>query len=109
MKKEMLEEIFSRKCCRDLDSSKEVSKEELELIMRVGTGSYSLYYAKQGYNIHALEYVKENLDVLKANIEEGLNISPVLGDARNLSMYEDKLWNNIKEYIPKDMLEMLGE
>jgi len=63
------------------------------LELGVGTGAYSLYYARQGYNIHALEYVKENLDVLKSNIEEGMNITPVLGDARDLSMYEDNTFD----------------
>ena len=31
-----------------------------------GTGKYSLYYAKQGYQVNSIEYVKHNLDVLKS-------------------------------------------
>lgn len=54
-----------------------------------GTGAYSLSYAKQGYEIHALEYVKENLDFLKSKLESDMDIHPVLGDGRDLSMYED--------------------
>lgn len=34
--KNELEEIFSRTCCREFDSYKKVSQEELELIMRAG-------------------------------------------------------------------------
>lgn len=63
------------------------------LELGAGTGAYSLYYAKQGYEIHALEYVKNNLDILKSKIEEDMKITPVLGDARDLSMYSDNLFD----------------
>lgn len=58
-----------------------------------GTGAYSLYYAQQGYEVHALEYVKENLDILKSKVKGDMNITPVLGDARDLHMYSDNTFD----------------
>jgi ubiquinone/menaquinone biosynthesis C-methylase UbiE len=63
------------------------------LELGAGTGAYSLYYAQQGYEVHALEYVKKNLDILKSKIKENMNITPVLGDARDLSMYLDNTFD----------------
>lgn len=36
MKDKELKEKFLRKCCREFDSSKEISKDNLELIMKAG-------------------------------------------------------------------------
>lgn len=63
------------------------------LELGAGTGAYSLYYAQKGYEVHALEYVRENLDILKSKIKKDMNIIPLLGDARNLSMYSDNTFD----------------
>lgn len=54
-----------------------------------GTGRYSLYYAKQGYDVTAIEYVRHNLDVLQSNVTEGMAIRAEQGDAVNLSRFAD--------------------
>ena len=54
-----------------------------------GTGRYSLYFANNGYKVNALEYVKYNLDILKSKITDNMNINAELGDALDLSRYED--------------------
>lgn len=54
-----------------------------------GTGKYSLHYAKQGYQVNAIEYVEHNLDVLKSKITEDMNIIAEQGDAIDLSRFED--------------------
>lgn len=41
MKDKQLKEIFLRKCCREFDSSKEISKDDLEIIMKAGQSAPS--------------------------------------------------------------------
>jgi nitroreductase len=41
MKDKELKEIFVRKCCREFDTSKEISKDDLELIMKAGQSAPS--------------------------------------------------------------------
>ena len=55
-----------------------------------GTGKYSLYYAKQGYKVNAIEYVEHNLDILKSKITDDMDIVAEQGDAVDLSRFEDE-------------------
>lgn len=75
------------------------------LELGAGTGAYSLLYASKGYEVDALEYIKENLDILKSKITKGMNINPVLGDARDLSMYKDKTFDMVLNLGPLYHLE----
>lgn len=54
-----------------------------------GTGRYSLYYAKRGYDVTAIEYVRHNLDVLKSNVTDTMRIQAEQGDAVDLSRFAD--------------------
>lgn len=54
-----------------------------------GTGRYSLYYAKNGYDVTSVEYVQHNLDVLQSKIEPGMKIEAMQGDAVDLSRFAD--------------------
>lgn len=54
-----------------------------------GTGAYSLYYAKKGYQVDALELVQANVDIMNSKINDELNITVHQGNALNLSMYND--------------------
>ncbi len=63
------------------------------LELGAGTGVYSLYYAKQGYEVDALEPVEKNLNILKSKIAYDMHVNPVLGDARDLSIYTDNTFN----------------
>jgi len=65
------------------------------LELGAGTGAYSLYYAKQGYQVDALEPVEKNLNILKSKIEKGMNINPVLGNALDLSIYEKNTFDMV--------------
>ena len=58
-----------------------------------GTGAYSLFYANKGYQVDALELVQSNIDVLKSNIKENMNIKAIQGNAIDLSMYEDNTFD----------------
>jgi ubiquinone/menaquinone biosynthesis C-methylase UbiE len=75
------------------------------LELGAGTGVYSLLYASKGYEIDALEYIKENLDILKSKITKDMNINPVLGDARDLSIYEDNTFDMVLNLGPLYHLE----
>lgn len=54
-----------------------------------GTGRYSLYYARRGYDVTAIEYVRHNLDVLKSNVTDTMRIKAEQGDAVDLSRFTD--------------------
>ncbi len=58
-----------------------------------GTGAYSLFYANKGYQVDALELVQANVDILKSNIKENMNINAIQGNALDLSMYEDNTFD----------------
>ena len=71
-------------------------------ILEVGaaTGAYSLYYAEKGYEIDALDPFEPSLEILKSKITKDMNINPVLGDALNLSMYEDNTFDMVLNLGP---------
>lgn len=61
-----------------------LKQEDKILEVGAGTGKYSIHYAKKGYDVTALEFVKHNLEILKSKITNDMKIKPVLGDAINL-------------------------
>ena len=52
---------------------KYLKKNDKILEVGAGTGAYSLYYAKQGYDVTAIELVEENIEKLKQGITEKMN------------------------------------
>ena len=54
-----------------------------------GTGRYSIYYAKKGYKVEALELIKSNIKEFKKHIDSSMDIKITEGNALNLSMYKD--------------------
>ena len=52
-----------------------------------GTGAYSLYYAKKGYDVTSIEFVQSNLDKLKEGITPNMKIKAEQGDAIDLSRF----------------------
>lgn len=54
-----------------------------------GTGAYSIHYAKKGYSVKAVEPVRKNLDTLVTKINSNMKIQTYLGNALDLSKYED--------------------
>ena len=84
------------------------------LELGAGTGAYSLYYAKQGYQVDALEPVEKNLNILKSKIEKGMNINPVLGNALDLSIYEKDTFDMVlclgpMYHLDGEKRDILGE
>lgn len=70
--------------------NKYLRKNDKILEVGAGTGRYSIYYAEQGYNVTAIEYVKHNLDILKSKIKANMNIKTEQGDAIDLSRFKDE-------------------
>lgn len=58
-----------------------------------GTGRYTLYYAKKGFDVSAVELIESNLDKLKSKLEEGMRINAVQGNAMDLSMFADNTFD----------------
>lgn len=55
-----------------------------------GTGAYSVPLGEQGYDVTAVEYVKSNLQKLRAKRK---NIKTFLGDAKKLDMFADNTFD----------------
>lgn len=55
-----------------------------------GTGRYSIYLAKKGYDISALELSNRNLEVLKSKITDDMIIKASKGNALDLSAYQEE-------------------
>ncbi len=58
-----------------------------------GTGRYSLYYAKKGYEVEAVELTKSNIKEFEKNIDTNMKIAIHEGNALDLSMYEDNTFD----------------
>ncbi len=58
-----------------------------------GTGIYSLYYAKKGYKIDAIELTNSNIKEFKKNIKKEMNIDVEKGNALDLSKYRDNTFD----------------
>ncbi|XMB86046.1 class I SAM-dependent methyltransferase [Mycoplasmatota bacterium WC44] len=58
-----------------------------------GTGRYSLHFARQGYQINAIELVQHNIDVFKSKILSTDSINLIKGNALDLSVYDDNTFD----------------
>lgn len=54
-----------------------------------GAGEYSLYFARKGYRVSALELADDNIAAFRARLTEHDSIDLVQGNALDLSRYED--------------------
>ena len=63
------------------------------LELGAGTGKYSLYYAKQGYDLTAVELVEDNLKKLRKGIDDGMKIVAKQGDAIDFSDFQDDVFD----------------
>ena len=58
-----------------------------------GTGTYSLYYAGDGFRVDAVELVQSNIDVMKSKITTDMDINVIQGNALDLSIYPDNTFD----------------
>ena len=54
-----------------------------------GTGRYSVTLAKQGHRVTAVELIPRNLEILKSKLDGTERITPILGNALDLSVLPD--------------------
>ncbi len=58
-----------------------------------GTGRYSHYFARNGYEVDAVELVEHNIEVFRANTEAGERVTITQGDALNLAHIPDESYD----------------
>ena len=72
---------------------KYLKKKDRILEIGAGTGIYSLYYAKKGYKIDAIELTNSNIEEFKKNIKKEMDIKLNKGNALDLSRYKDNTFD----------------
>lgn len=72
---------------------KYLKKKDKILEVGAGPGAYSLYYAKRGYDVTAVELVEKNIEKLKQGIEKNMNIKVHQGNAVDLSLFADETFD----------------
>ena len=63
------------------------------LELGAGTGIYSLYYAKKGFQVDSIELIQNNINILKSKITPNMKINAIQGNALDLSMYKDNTFD----------------
>ena len=74
---------------------KYLSKDLKILETGASTGRYSIDLAKEGYDVTAVELLECNLDILNSKITDDMKIKSYLGNALDLSMFEDESFDII--------------
>lgn len=75
------------------------------LDLGAGAGEYSLYFAKKGYDVTALELSESNIRAFEKKIEPQMNLKLSQGNAKNLSAYADKSFDIVLLFGPLYHLE----
>lgn len=65
-----------------------------------GTGAYSLYFARRGYEVHALELAERNIQVFREKLTPEDKIELVQGNATDLSRYGDDSFDAVLLFGP---------
>lgn len=81
-----------------------------------GTGKYSHYFARQGYQVDAMELIDHNIEVFKANTQPGEKITVAQGNAKDLGGFADNTYDitlllgpMYHLFTEEDKLQALGE
>jgi len=65
-----------------------------------GTGAYSVHYAKQGYQVEAIELVERNIEIFKTKITPEMSVGVAQGNALDLSRYADDSFDVVLLFGP---------
>ena len=60
------------------------------LDLGAGTGEYSLYFARKGFDVTAIELVEKHVMQIKEKIDSGMALEVFQGNAMDVSMIKDK-------------------
>ena len=71
-------------------------------ILEIGaaTGRYSITLAKMGYDVTAVDLTPKNVEVMKSKSKRLKNFNCMVGDALDLSMFEDKTFDMVLNLGP---------
>lgn len=70
------------------------------LDLGAGAGEYSLYFAKNGYDVSAIELADNNIVAFKNKITAQAPVALTQGNAMDLSIYEDKSFDVVLLFGP---------
>lgn len=65
-----------------------------------GAGEYSLYFAKAGYDVSAIELADKNIEVFSSKINKEQPVSLIQGNAMDLAIYNDKSFDIVMLFGP---------
>ena len=65
-----------------------------------GAGEYSLYFARKGYEVSALELADANIEAFRAKMTDNDSIDLVQGNALDLSRYDNKFFDIVLLFGP---------
>ena len=65
-----------------------------------GTGAYSIHYAKQGYQVEAIELVERNIEIFETKITPEMSVNIAQGTALDLSRYADNSFDITLSFGP---------
>jgi 2-polyprenyl-3-methyl-5-hydroxy-6-metoxy-1,4-benzoquinol methylase len=87
-----------------LTTVKQIEK-HLELGMKIldlgaGTGEYSLYFAKKGFEVTAIELVEKHVIQIKEKINSEMSLKVFSGNAIDISMIKDKSYDIVLCFGP---------
>ncbi len=70
------------------------------LDLGAGTGEYSLYFAKNGYEVTAIELVEKHVNQIKEKILPGMSLEVFQGNAMDISTVGDKSYDIVLCFGP---------
>lgn len=70
------------------------------LDLGAGTGEYSLYFAKKGFQVTAIELVEKHVKEIKEKCEKDMNLSVFQGNALNISDIEENSYDIVLCFGP---------
>ncbi|MEA4963593.1 class I SAM-dependent methyltransferase [Lutispora sp.] len=73
------------------------------LDVAAGTGIYSLYYAKKGHNVFAMDITPKHIQIIKnklSNEFKELHINAEVNNAVGLGMFEENVFNTVLCFGP---------
>lgn len=79
------------------------------LDLGAGTGEYSIYFAKQGFDVTAIELVDKNVNQIREKTNDEMLIQVFQGNALDLSIIEDKSFDIVLCFGPLYHLEKIKD
>lgn len=79
------------------------------LDLGAGAGEYSIFFAKQGFDVTAVELVEKHVNQIKEKIDAKMPIEVIQGNALDLSILKDKSYDIVLCFGPLYHLEKIED